>query len=102
MEEENFQQQQDELCALEAIYADHFEKYKFPSFASNRRLTVSSFRITIPNDQDRSDLEITVHYNKQYPSSCYPKFSVYAEWLTDEQIADIEETLVAVFKWIYK
>lgn len=27
MEEENFQQQQDELCALEAIYAEHFVKY---------------------------------------------------------------------------
>ena len=40
---------------------------------------MSSFKITIPNDQDRSDLEITVHYNKQYPSDCYPTFHVYAE-----------------------
>ena len=29
MEEENYQQQQDELCALEAIYADNFHKYSF-------------------------------------------------------------------------
>lgn len=56
---------------------------------------MSSFKITIPNDQDRSDLEITVHYNNQYPSDCYPIFHVYAEWLTDEEIASIEESLVA-------
>lgn len=55
---------------------------------------MSSFKISIPNDQDRSELVITIHYNNQYPSNCYPRFSVYAEWLTDEQIADIEETLV--------
>ena len=57
---------------------------------------MSSFKITIPNDQDRSDLEITVHYNKQYPSDCYPTFHVYAEWLADEEIASIEESLVYV------
>ena len=62
------------------------------------RIDVSSFKISIPNDQDRSDLEITVHYNKQYPSDCYPTFHVYAEWLTDEEIASIEESLVyAIF-----
>lgn len=29
MEDDNYQQQQDELCALEAIYADSFTRYGF-------------------------------------------------------------------------
>ena len=64
------------------------------------RLTISSFKIRIPNEQDRSELELTVQYHKEYPSTCYPKFTVYAEWLTDEQIADIEETLVLLFLYV--
>ena len=42
----------------------------------------------------RSELVLTVHYHKDYPSTCYPKFSVYAEWLSESAIADIEEKLV--------
>lgn len=50
--------------------------------------------ITIPNDIGRSELLLTVHYHKDYPSTCYPKFSVYAEWLSEKEIEEIEEKLV--------
>lgn len=65
------------------------------------RIPPNSFKITIPNDKGRSDLTLTVHYHKQYPSHCYPKFTVYAEWLSDDQIANIEETLVFAYSMVF-
>lgn len=61
---------------------------------NSTRIPPNSFKITIPNDKGRSELTLTVHYNREYPSECYPKFTVYADWLSDDQIAKIEETLV--------
>ena len=33
---------------------------------------------------------LTVHYHKDYPSTCYPKFSVYAEWLSEKEIDEVQ------------
>ncbi|KAK8800078.1 hypothetical protein WA588_002894, partial [Blastocystis sp. NMH] len=74
------------MCALEAIYAENFVK-----------LSDNSFKILIPNDAGRSDLELIIHYRNTYPSLIYPLFDVYAEWLSDSQIDSIKDSLIQQF-----
>ena len=61
------------------------------------RLSDNSFKILIPNDAGRSDLELIIHYRNTYPSLIYPLFDVYAEWLSDSQIDSIKDSLVGGF-----
>ena len=61
------------------------------------RLSDNSFKILIPNDAGRSDLELIIHYRNTYPSLIYPLFDVYAEWLSDSQIDSIKDSLVRGF-----
>ena len=63
------------------------------------RLSENSFKVHIPNDKGRSDLELTIRYRKTYPSMMYPDFSVYAEWLSDSTISHLKDELVWFTYW---
>jgi len=112
-EEQNLQDQQDELTALQSIYDNHFTDLHQgggdePSFQYevNTRLNIpSSLDICVHTPADTISFRIShfpplrlqFSYPKEYPSSCSPLFAIKSSVLSEQQILSLQEKLRSMF-----
>ncbi|KAK8805428.1 hypothetical protein WA158_002084 [Blastocystis sp. Blastoise] len=75
-DEDNITRQQDEIEMLKAVYPDLLEM-------QNK----THFKVLMSNTVDINPLVLSITLTDEYPSGGPPGFTLYAEWLSDEEIA---------------